>query len=78
MIENAIRMTKRTMSVAASRARFARGGRFRIARPRWSIGEIPIALHWSRRAEGDPGVRWLRRLANGLFREPARRRDIGD
>ena len=58
--------------------KFAQGGRFRIARPRWSIGEIPIALHWSRRAESDPGVRWLRRLAIELFSEPARRGEAGD
>jgi DNA-binding transcriptional LysR family regulator len=54
--------------------KFAAGGRCRIARPRWAIGEIPIALHWSRRAQGDPGIRWLRALATELFRESPRRR----
>ena len=53
--------------------KFAAGGRCRIARPRWAIGEIPIALHWSRRSHGDPGVRWLRQLAIDLFRETPRR-----
>ncbi|MGZ5237593.1 MAG: LysR family transcriptional regulator [Caldimonas sp.] len=57
--------------------KFAAGGRFRIARPRWAIAGIPIALHWSRRARADPGVRWLRQLAIDLFREPPRRGDAG-
>jgi DNA-binding transcriptional LysR family regulator len=52
--------------------KFAAGGRCRIARPRWTIAEFPIALHWSRRAEDDPGVRWLRQTAVHLFREPQR------
>ena len=50
-------------------AKFAHGGGFRIAQPRWSQAEFAIALHWSRRAETDPGGRWLRGLAFELFRE---------
>ena len=53
--------------------KFAAAGRCRIARPRWAIGEIAIALHWSRRAQGDPGIRWLRQMATELFREAPRR-----
>ncbi|MEP6739747.1 MAG: LysR family transcriptional regulator [Caldimonas sp.] len=54
-------------------AKFAATGKFRIARPRWAIGDFVIALHWSRRAAADPAGRWLRSLAIELFREPARR-----
>jgi DNA-binding transcriptional LysR family regulator len=56
-------------------AKFARGGAFRIAHPRWALADFVIALHWSRRAEGDRASRWLRALAIELFREPARRGD---
>ena len=54
-------------------AKFAKGGGFRIAQPRWAEGDFVIALHWSRRADGDPAGRWLRALAVELFREPVRR-----
>ena len=54
-------------------AKFARGGGFRIARPRWPLDDFAIALHWSRRSEGDPASRWLRSIAVELFREPLRR-----
>jgi len=57
--------------------KFAAGGRLRIARPRWSIDEIAIDLHWSRRAQGDAAVRWLRELAVRLFREPGRQAGAG-
>jgi DNA-binding transcriptional LysR family regulator len=57
--------------------KFAAGGRCRIALPRWSIAEIAIALHWSHRAQGDPGIRWLRQMATELFREAPRRGDAG-
>jgi DNA-binding transcriptional LysR family regulator len=53
--------------------KFAKGGGFRIAQPRWLLDDFVIALHWSRRAENDPAGRWLRALAIELFREPARR-----
>ena len=53
--------------------KFAKGGDFRIAQPRWPLDDFVIALHWSRRAESDPAGRWLRALAIELFREPARR-----
>ncbi len=54
-------------------AKFARAGSFRVARPRWSEGDFVIALHWSRRYEGDPAGRWLRALAVELFREASPR-----
>ena len=54
-------------------AKFASGGAFRIARPRWDVDDFEIALHWSRRAESDPAGRWLRALAVELFTEPSRR-----
>jgi hypothetical protein len=28
-----------------------------------------VSLHWSRRFEGDPGLRWLRERMIELFRE---------
>ena len=51
-------------------AKFAKAGRFRIARPRWGVADFIVGLHWSTRAEGDPANRWLRQLAIELFREP--------
>lgn len=54
-------------------AKFARGGAFRIAHPRWGLGDFVIALHWSRRTGADPASRWLRALAVELFHEPRRR-----
>jgi DNA-binding transcriptional LysR family regulator len=54
-------------------AKFAQVGGFRVAQPRLSLEDFAVALHWSRRAEGDPAGRWLRGLALELFREPSRR-----
>ena len=53
-------------------AKFARGGKLRIARPRWGQADFPVGLHWSRRADADPANRWLRELAMALFREGGR------
>ena len=50
--------------------KFAKMGRFRIARPRWGVADFVVGLHWSYRAQNDPANRWLRQLAIGLFREP--------
>ncbi len=58
-------------------AKFAHGGGFRIAHPRWALADFVIALHWSRRTEGDRASRWLRALAVELFHEPLRRDDGG-
>ena len=52
--------------------KFAQAGRFMIARPRWGIPDITVALHWSNRAHQDPANQWLRRLAIQLFHEPLR------
>lgn len=53
--------------------KFAKAGRFRIARPRWGVEDFVVGLHWSARAHNDPANRWLRQLAIELFREPIAR-----
>lgn len=52
-------------------AKFAKAGRFRVARPRWGLADFAVDLHWSARARNDPANQWLRALAIALFREPA-------
>jgi DNA-binding transcriptional LysR family regulator len=56
------------LRIAAS---FAQAGTLRVARPRWDVADFLVGLHWSRRADKDPGNRWLRELAIGIFSEPA-------
>ncbi|MBS0444608.1 MAG: hypothetical protein JSR59_01545 [Proteobacteria bacterium] len=52
--------------------KFAQAGGLRIAQPRWGVADFGIGLHWSHRADSDPGNRWLRGVATGLFREGPR------
>ena len=49
--------------------KFAKAGRFMVARPRWGVADFVVGLHWSSRAQNDPANRWLRQLAIELFRE---------
>jgi DNA-binding transcriptional LysR family regulator len=49
--------------------KFARAGHFRVAQPRWGLADFVVGLHWSYRAQNDPGNEWLRQLAMSLFRE---------
>ncbi|MGV3571708.1 MAG: LysR family transcriptional regulator [Ramlibacter sp.] len=48
----------------------ARGfeGGYAIVEPDFPQREFVVALHWSKRFEGDPGNRWLRSLIEELFR----------
>ena len=55
--------------------KFAQGGDFVIAQPRWGLADFTGALHWSPRPHADPANQWLRRLAIELFHEPLRAGD---
>ncbi|HSH91885.1 MAG TPA: LysR family transcriptional regulator [Ramlibacter sp.] len=44
-------------------------GGYSIVEPDFPMRDFTVSLHWSRRFEGDPGNRWLRKLAEQLFRE---------
>jgi DNA-binding transcriptional LysR family regulator len=48
----------------------ARGfeGGYAIVEPDFPLRDFTVALHWSKRFEGDPGNRWLRGVIEGLFR----------
>lgn len=46
---------------------FAAGGGYAIVEPPVSGREFPVALHWSRRFEAEPGNAWLRGVVTGLF-----------
>lgn len=54
-------------------AKFALGGKLQFAQPRWAVPDFAVELHWSARAEVDPGNGWLRELATQLFGESAGR-----
>lgn len=41
---------------------FAQRGAFRIAEPDFGEADFSVALHWSRRQAGDPGLQWMRGL----------------
>lgn len=49
----------------------ARGfeGASTIVEPDFPLKDFSVALHWSKRFEGDPGNRWMRVLVAELFRE---------
>lgn len=49
----------------------ARGftGGYAIVEPAFPQRDFAVALHWSRRFEGDPGNRWLRGVVADLFHE---------
>jgi DNA-binding transcriptional LysR family regulator len=49
----------------------ARGfeGGYAIVEPEFPLRDFTVSLHWSKRFEAEPGNRWLRELAVGLFKE---------
>jgi DNA-binding transcriptional LysR family regulator len=44
-------------------------GGYSIVEPDFPMRDFTVSLHWSRRFESDAGNRWLRKLAEQLFRE---------
>jgi DNA-binding transcriptional LysR family regulator len=52
--------------------KFAHGGGFIVAHPRWGLTDFTVAVHWSARMHRDPANEWLRRLVIELFHEPVR------
>jgi DNA-binding transcriptional LysR family regulator len=44
-------------------------GGYAIVEPAFPQRDFAVALHWSRRFEGDPGNQWLRGLIERLFKE---------
>ena len=61
----AVLMPERLASV------FGSMGAYVVWRPRVGLPSFDVSLHWSRRFEGDPGLRWLRERMIELFREGA-------
>jgi len=59
----AVLMPERLASV------FGSMGAYVVWRPRVGLPSFDVSLHWSRRFEGDPGLRWLRERMIELFRE---------
>jgi DNA-binding transcriptional LysR family regulator len=48
---------------------FAAEPGYAIIEPPFPLRDFTVALHWSRRFEGDPGNRWLRGVIETLFKE---------
>jgi DNA-binding transcriptional LysR family regulator len=46
------------------------GGGYAIVEPEFPQRDFAVALHWSRRYEGDGGNRWMRERIQGLFKAP--------
>lgn len=55
-------------------AGFEPAQRFRVVEARLPAGDFTVALHWSRRHEHVPMLRWARELLVRLFGTPTRRR----
>lgn len=55
-------------------AGFEPASRYRVIEARVPAGDFTVALHWSRRHEHVPMLRWARELLVRLFGAPARRR----
>lgn len=62
-------IVKATDLAAIMPRNIARGfeGGYAIVEPAFPQRDFTVALHWSRRFEGDAGNRWLRGLIEGLF-----------
>jgi len=48
---------------------FERLGRYAMWRPRGGMPSLDVAVHWSARFAGDPGLAWLRERIVELYRE---------
>lgn len=48
---------------------FVGHGGLAIAEPRFPLRDFTVSLHWSRRFEADPAIRWLREQVVALFGE---------
>jgi len=50
---------------------FAQEGPYAIIEPAFPLRDFTVSLHWSKRFESDPAIRWFRDLAVEIFAEPA-------
>src|SRR5690606_31218288 len=46
---------------------FAQEGSYAIIEPDFPLRDFTVSLHWSRRFESDPAIRWFRELAIEIF-----------
>jgi DNA-binding transcriptional LysR family regulator len=63
-------IVKATDLAAVMPRNIARGfeGGYAIVEPAFPQRDFTVSLHWSRRFDADPGIRWLRTLIGELFR----------